>query len=227
MIGILKGSSIYNGNAIYNDGTGGGGGGGETYPADYSGPISLGGKTYQTVKIGNKIWMSENLDYRWEGLSDDMTILSAAANYYNGDSSLYGDNGLIYNGYAVLELVIKLSNGLLDGWRVPDDSDFLDIPKEFIKNDFNPYGVAVVNPQWHSPVLTNLKSSDYWDGNNSFGFNLRRCGLYQGGWVNIENYTCLWIKTGTGHYDFGNGNYITSNNNNPDFGCSIRLCKNL
>ena len=216
--------SIYKDAGIYK--TGAGGVEINPYAPNYKEPLILADKEYKVIQIGSLLWMAENLDYRWEGLSSDMTLSSAAANYYNDDAATYGKNGLIYNGYARDELIALLSNGLLDGWRFPKTSEFETMCQNFITTYFNPrYGSNSISFTERN-IVSNLKSKEEWDGNNSFGFNLLRCGLWDNGWTGITSYTCLWTNS-KWHYDWGNNTYLMKYQNENYLGVCIRLVKDL
>jgi uncharacterized protein (TIGR02145 family) len=93
--------------------------------------VVIGGRAYPTVKIGNQMWMAENLDYKWEGLAFPKTmgeVYSQGANYYNNDEATYGVNGnkygLLYNWYAANYLNDNRATLLPDGWHVATSSDF-------------------------------------------------------------------------------------------------------
>lgn len=89
------------------------------------------GNVYQTVKIGNQIWMSENLKvfhYRngddipnvtwgWQNLSE------GACCYYNNDINNIAIYGLLYNGYAVNDI----RNLAPEGWHVPTDEEWKEL----------------------------------------------------------------------------------------------------
>jgi uncharacterized protein (TIGR02145 family) len=91
------------------------------------------GNVYRTVKIGEQVWMAENLrttkfkggssipivtnGASWGGLS------TSAYCWYNNDMSSYADTlGAIYNGYAALTDSICPS-----GWHVPSNTEWAEL----------------------------------------------------------------------------------------------------
>lgn len=86
-------------------------------------PVEIGGRKYKTARIGNQLWMTENLDYIFEGLNVGGATLQddIHAWYYNNDPEQ--SEGLLYNGYAAKYLA-EHPELLPEGWRVSESSDF-------------------------------------------------------------------------------------------------------
>ena len=86
-------------------------------------PVEIGGRKYKTVRIGNQLWMMENLDYQFEGLNIGGATLQSDIHawYYNNDPAQ--SEGLLYNGYAAKYLADH-PELLPEGWKVPETSDF-------------------------------------------------------------------------------------------------------
>ena len=130
--------------------------------------VEIGGRRYPVVKIGNQLWMAENLDWKWTNLTVGGSYVNDGnphAWYYNNDESTYGANGnkygLLYNTAAMEELV----NGQIElpaNWRVPT------------YNDFNILYTLV-----GSNNAAKLKSVDGWisgNGTDDYGFNGKPTG---------------------------------------------------
>jgi len=89
---------------------------------------TIGGRTYNTVAIDGREWITENLVWQPSGITYYSTPSgnwpansNKACTYYNNDSTL--GYGLLYNWNAASYL-----DGLLtDGWRVPTKTDFLSL----------------------------------------------------------------------------------------------------
>ena len=86
--------------------------------------INVGGRDYPYVRIGDQLWIIENLDYVWSGLT--LTTPSATseqrAAYPNNQESNRTKFGLLYNWYAASYLHSNKSTLLPDGWDVAGTS---------------------------------------------------------------------------------------------------------
>ena len=104
---------------------------------DYTIPpqvITIGGREYRIVTIGNQQWMAENLDHTWEGLTVDSRetgnyYVQRKTHYSNNDRERFGQYGRMYDWYAAVNLNDNLASIIgaelaADGWKVPATSDF-------------------------------------------------------------------------------------------------------
>lgn len=85
-------------------------------------PVEVGGKKYKTQKVGDQLWMTENLDFIFEGLNVGGELLQEDVHawYYNNNKDQ--SNGLLYNGYAAVYLS-QHPELLPEGWRIPTYDD--------------------------------------------------------------------------------------------------------
>jgi len=164
------------------------------YKAPNKGKVTIGGRTYPTVKIGNQWWMAENLDWKWNGLQlgnhgESTTI--QLANYYNYDEATYGINGnkygLLYNHKAVEYLESNKDTMLPDGWQVPSHDDYL-VLINFIGADI---------------AGTKLKSRTGWNnegnGTDDYNYSAVPSGYdWNGNFGNIGTRGQYWTKTSNG-----------------------------
>lgn len=176
-----------------------------------TGTVEIGGKQYSTVQIGNQIWMSENLDWQFNG-SDYLNPSSyqyrenrntAYYSYYSSDSySQYvpagGDAppkpgyGLLYNLTAMNYLNDNASTLFPDGWRIPASSDF---------------ETLIATAGGDTTAAQHLKSTTDWvrdaNGDDIYGFNGvpsgYRMSLGSGSTVppysSIYNYALFWTSS--------------------------------
>ena len=96
--------------------------------------IDVDGNTYKTVKIGNQIWMAENL--KTSKYSDateipnitDKTqwsnLKTGAWAFYNNDTSNNAKYGKLYNWYAVSKTTNGNKNVCPIGWHIPTDAEW-------------------------------------------------------------------------------------------------------
>lgn len=189
--------------------------------------VTIGGRKYPVVQIGNQLWLAENLDYRWPNLAIGGLAYSFSphANYYNNDSATYGVDGLryglLYNRAAIQYLESNKNDLLPAGWRVPS------------LNNLN----ALVNSV--SGDASKLKSTSGWvsgNGDNSTGFAAVPSGYnnayiyYENGFGYIGSEGYYGSKTGNGSIE---GRRFSTNNTVSYFSVgetrqvSLRLIKDV
>lgn len=185
----------------------------------------IGGRVYPTVKIGNQVWIAENLDYKYDGLdigkgSSDSQI---RANYYNNDESTYGVNGtkygLLYNWPAV-DYLNNFRATLMPGWHVPSRNEWLALYD----------AVGGVNN-----AATKLKSATGWDtgnGDGSTAFNALPAGRQDSGnYGDAGTKTIFWTATdggnNTGYAEmfFATLTSVIDTTSWRGYGYSVRLVK--
>ncbi len=138
------------------------------------------GQEYKIVKIGEKWWFAENLNFHTEN-----------SWYYNDDSVNYSSLGRLYTHESAV-------NALPDGWKLPTDNDWirlekqLGIPDEHVYND-NWRGVYEAQYLWEEKEFDfDVIWSGIRDASNS---NL----YYNDGsayfWTSIENKDIVDIET--------------------------------
>lgn len=141
-------------------------------------PVEIGGKKYKTQKIGNQLWMTENLDYIFDGLTVGGATLQndVHAWYYNNDPEQSA--GLLYNGYAAIYLS-EHPELLPDGWRLPESSDF---------------GALQVAVGGANTAGTMLKNPGTMNGINYYGFNGMATGMIRstGAFTDRNTYLRVW-----------------------------------
>ena len=183
------------------------------------------GNVYQTVKIGDQVWMTEN--FKATRLNDGTAIENASVNnnwnmskspaysWYNNDASRYKNGyGVLYNGYAVASG--KLAPA---GWHVPTTNDW-----KVLSNNAGGYErlMETGTTHWNAPAI----------GNNFTGFTAIPAGFRNiDGTFTSLGITCKWwncevinellincCTLETNKFDLDNA--VTINN-----GLSVRLIK--
>lgn len=141
-------------------------------------PVTIGDKTYKTVQIGNQLWMAENLDYIFEGLTVGGATLQSDVHawYFNNDPEQ--SEGLLYNGYAAKYLADH-PELLPDGWRVPESSDF---------------GTLQIAVGGANTAGLHLKNPGTMNGINSYHFNGLPTGMIRsnGAFTDRTTYLRIW-----------------------------------
>jgi uncharacterized protein (TIGR02145 family) len=189
------------------------------------------GNGYWTVKIGDQIWLAENLRTKHflngdpipnvQADADWVAMKSPAYCYTKNDPILGGTYGCLYNNYVGLD-----QRGLIEGYRTPGIQDFE------ILVSYNGGGTAAARK---------LKSAtdDWYDGrkgDNSSGFNALPGGWRRDGETPFSTlyYQAVFQTTslmqGVGaYYDimiYGSGYVATFYASAMDRGRNIRLIKN-
>jgi uncharacterized protein (TIGR02145 family) len=165
---------------------------GPKYPDEVT---DIEGNVYQTVKIGNQLWMKENLKVthyqngesisqvpdreKWSKLTS-----GAYCNYNNADSNAK-KYGQLYNWYAVTDL----RRIAPEGWHVPTDIEWKEL-KDFIGDS----------------VGIKLKSTCGWCSNGNgldiYGFNALPAGYRydSGNFYGYGGHACFWSASDSNNY---------------------------
>ena len=147
--------------------------------------VEIGGRSYPVVRIGNQLWLAENLDWKFSGCVIGASGTSESeprGNYYNNDEVTYGINGnkygLLYNQIAVNQI----NNLLTDGWHVPTRTD---------------YSTLADTIGGTSTAGTKLKSISGWtsgNGTDDYGMCIVPCGDYAGTFANLGTGCSIWTE---------------------------------
>ena len=233
---IGNGPTILNAPTIYNTGAGGVYAGRGVYKGDFIYKfVTIGGKKYRAVLIGNIFWLDENLDYKDNniGYNTSDSLTSPRCCYYNNQSQPpFSGYGLLYN-YPATKYINQ--NILTDGWRVANSNDFVnlclfaggveDTPSGSMIKGFLNCGTSLKSTSnW-------VQGNDYGNGTNEFGFNAFPSGRKFGGnFSGIGEHFNSWLidtvdsenscRTDI-YYDAPNFAYYKTKN---DRMASIRIC---
>ncbi len=178
--------------------------------------VDVDGNSYSTVKIGNQIWMAENLKTTRYANGDaipnvtDMTdwnnLTSGAWCHYNNQSSYNNGYGKLYNWYAVDDF----RNICPSGWHVASKAEWL-----VLTNYLG--GESVAGGKMKSIGTTHWISPNTGATNES-GFNALPGGYRQtnGNFYSIGGTARWWSSLFTaGSFNFSifaDGTYISNNN---------------
>lgn len=152
--------------------------------------VKIGGRRYPVVKIGNQLWMAENLDYVDENITigGELSISTPKAYYYDQDKELNGPEGrkinLLYNYAAVNYLMNNSSTIFPDGWHVCSDADVSTLIN-FIGSDEG-IKLSKGDISWKGSL---------WIGTNDYGFSWLPGGTRwesDGQFHSIGEEACMW-----------------------------------
>ena len=144
------------------------------------------GKTYKTVRIGDQVWMAEDM----------------ALEVDKSSTTVYGKL------YRWIDLVSLCP----EGWRIPTLWDFVYLTQYygakyiFDQNGSLPHqrdaqGYTIINPIDFAPEAARaLKSTEDWEipGTNSSGFTARPSGFWNAGIKNVGETGGYWTSTPSG-----------------------------
>jgi len=147
--------------------------------------VDFEGNAYKVVRIGDQIWMAENLKTTHYSNGDEIfqihdkniwnSINIGAWCYFNNDPNIGKEYSRLYNWYAVADIRKICPNG----WRIPTKSDF-----ELLINN--------LGGEFSSAFMLMESGDRFWKtglGNNRSGFSARG-----GGWRGGDGLFYYWIR---------------------------------
>lgn len=175
---------------------------------------------YNTIRIGNQVWMAENLrttkysDYTAIPLITDAAVWSTLSTpgycLYNNDAAIYkATYGALYNWYAMNAASNGNKNVCPTGWHIPTDAEWTILTDYLIENGYGYQGSG-------SDIAKSMAAGSGWSifttagtigndqaSNNSSGFTALPGGArdYDGTFGNISqlctllNYGGWWSAT--------------------------------
>jgi uncharacterized protein (TIGR02145 family) len=182
------------------------------------------GQSYPVVKIGKQIWLAENFRYL-------PSIKDKGDKYENSmipdNSYLDPDNSYLDKGYGRLYDWNTAMNIAPEGWKLPNNQDFIEL-KDFVIKDNN--------LDDEDEVGRYLKSVNGWNivNNDKYGFNAKPVACYtkDRGLGIRSNFGNFWSASTNKVYhwnliydieDLKNYAYPSSD---TDMGFNVRLIKN-
>jgi uncharacterized protein (TIGR02145 family) len=185
----------------------------------YTGSVTdLERNDYNTIRIGNQVWMAENL--RTTKYNDDtaIPIITDAADWsalstpgycwYNNDAAKYkGLYGALYNWYTIDVASNGGKNVCPTGWHVPTYVDWVTMENYLIANGYNYDGSTSGNKiakslaattTWYTASQVGAPgNTDYPTYRNKTGFTAFSTGIrtFSGDFTN-GNYGSWWSATG-------------------------------
>ena len=205
---INEGTYFYDGNVLYQ----------------LAEPVAdIDGNVYKTVKLGNQVWMAENL--RTTRYADGApiplvtaTTSSAAVRYYpNNNSANVTDFGYLYSWYAVMKGSSSSDanpsgvQGICpDGWHVPSDAEWTELTN-YVESQ-SQYLCGKCHKKHIAKALASGEGSGWassYDNcavgndpsaNNATGFSARPAGFGHGSYYGDFGRSALFWSTGLNWY---------------------------
>lgn len=188
--------------------------------------VTIGGRAYPVVQIGNQLWTAENLDWKFDGIwfrdgvdGNEMDETETAqACYYEYDESTYGVTGnkygLLYNWHAV-NLLSNLSI-LPSGWHVPTSTEYEELIT-YLGYEVSGEKLKVEPPTWNGTNDYNFSGlpSSYWSWSGFVPLN-GNAQFWTASANDETNSIAYTLSTFMSSLEFSS--YLLS------CACSIRLC---
>jgi uncharacterized protein (TIGR02145 family) len=197
----------------------------------YDEVVDIDGNHYHTIKLGNQVWMAENLRVLHYNDGSNMQIQNGQyiINFGAPGTAHYPDNqvstidiyGVLYDFYCV-----ETNKLCPTGWSVPDNNQWQEL--------IDYLGGAEVAGNSVKETGAEHWASDN-EGNNESGFTLRGAGRWHetpGASINFKGQAFLWSRTSITFPNFIQANVSTADLGKAQAstklrGCSIRCVKNL
>ena len=159
------------------------------------------GQVYKTVKIGDQVWMAQNLNYG--------KPLESKSELSLGEKWCYGDSLANCEKYGGLYIWKVAKESCPEGWHLPTAEEWMalekfvrqSLPKQECKEKYLD-GSCKIWEEDHEAEATALASKDGWEnyvGENSFGFNALPGGIHVdwdgGKFAYLGGYTVWWSAT--------------------------------
>ncbi len=139
------------------------------------------GETYKTVRIGDQVWMAENLKY------------------HHPQSICAEQDGLNCDTLGRLYPLTSISEICPQGWRVPLRDDYESLINTLFGHQTPMDGSDIYGIRSYNIGIKELKRlrSTSWNGTNEFAFDLRKVNASVQGSSRTFPGSYLWTKTGT------------------------------
>jgi uncharacterized protein (TIGR02145 family) len=185
--------------------------------------VDYSGKTYNTVKIGNQCWLKENIDVGTMIQGTDTAKNNGIIEKYcyNNDTNNCNTYGALYQWNEAMQYSnTQGSQGICPtGWHIPTNAEF-DTLASTVGGDAN--------------VLKAVgQGTGAGSGTNASGFSALLAGYQLGNasFIALEGNAMFWRSTelntniAYGTYLYYNNSNIVFNDNDKDYGFSVRCIK--
>jgi uncharacterized protein (TIGR02145 family) len=210
----------------------------ELFFRTYSGTITdVDGNIYNTIKIGDRLWMAENL--KTTRYNDNASIALVAESdlwaqlftpgfcWYNNDLTAHkSKNGALYNWFALDEAANGGKNICPTGWHVPTDAEWTEMIS-FIGDDKTAGGKLkeADTIHWQSPNSGASNESGFTalpGGGRYYEGTFNGAGRIGGWWSSTE----LFSWSARGRFLYNNFSLVYRGSGSKNDGFSIRCLAN-
>ena len=209
------------------------------------------GNEYKTVKLGNQVWMAENLrttryaDGTLIPLGTEASFTTAYRYYPDGNSANVSDYGYLYNWAAVMKGASSSDanpsgvQGICpDGWHVPSDAEWTELTNyvksqsQYVCGDYTGnIAKALASETGWKPDDEECAAGNNPSANNATGFSARPAGYYSGTYNGFGSNANFWSATQySSNYaydrtlDYSNA-YVDRYLTNKNYGYSVRCIR--
>jgi uncharacterized protein (TIGR02145 family) len=193
------------------------------------------GNSYKTVKIGDQVWMAENLKVSKFSDGTDIpnvsdgtqwsNLTTSAWAYCNNDAVNNAKYGKLYNWYTLSPTMNGNKNVCPSGWHVPTDAEWT-VLTEYLG------GEIIAGGKMKEVGITSWNSPNTYATNISFFTGIPAGERYfGGGYGDIGRFGYWWSSTEDGEGGvwnrklYLNNGYIGSNHGSKGDGFSVRCLK--
>lgn len=166
--------------------------------------VTIGGRDYPIVQIGNQVWLAENLDWLYPGLElstgtwSSQIAYTKTAKYYNDDPTYTAYDGSPIGLYYTVRAITSLASVLTDGWHVPTMAEINTLLSNAGTTTLEQYEALFAL----NPYLRAIGGGDH-PGTNSLGLN-----LHLNGKLDQSSFSDLNTTLGLPSKDITNTDYI-------------------
>lgn len=176
------------------------------------------GNKYKTVKIGDQVWMAENMRSTKDAKGEDIVIGGEASDntpycyYPDGDSKNVEKYGYLYNWEAAKRVCPS-------GWHLPTDEEWkqLEMTVGMSQSDADTYGfgergafAATLSGDtvWENSATAAAAGNMSADERNSLGFGaLPAGGFYRSNYIDLGKGAYFWSATEPESDGYNSNNY--------------------
>jgi uncharacterized protein (TIGR02145 family) len=145
------------------------------------------GNNYDTIKIGNQVWLNQNLRSKFYS---DGTSVSESIFIYNNDKTLLNENGYLYSYKALTRgsTILPIQGICPNNYHVPEIIEWMKLIETI--------GGKPIGPKNYTGG-DSLKDDIRWNGINIYGFSIFPSGARNAnGFMGLNTRAWIWSSIG-------------------------------